>query len=249
MRLFVKYLNQIICFVIRNVVLLILCLVTSFLNAVTYSGTDCNKVPFDQKLVALMNFRNGTFIEVGANDGLRQSNTKLFEELYGWTGILIEPSKSVFNKLQANRPLAKCFQCALGSFKEDGSYVYGDFNGDLMSSVGGTRTSAKPTYEVYMRSLQSILDEVNLSHINFFSLDTEGYEYNILQGIDFTRTVFDYLLIEIYKWDYEKIVSFLEQKGYGLVECFSNYNPISNPGFTGIHNDYLFKRREHPKSS
>ena len=227
---------------LKKMRLLFFLVTATFLNAVTYSGTDCDRVPFDQKLTGLMNFRNGTFVEVGANDGLLQSNTKLFEEFYGWTGVLIEPSKSVFKKLQENRPQAKCFQCALGSFAEDKSYVYGDFNGDLMSSVEGKRRNEKALHKVYMRSLQSILDEVNLTHVNFFSLDTEGYEYNILQGIDFTRTVFDYLLIEIYKWDYEKIVSFLEEKGYRMVECFSNYNPIDNPGFTGIHNDYLFRR-------
>jgi hypothetical protein len=32
---------------------------------------------------------NGFFIELGANDGLMQSNTAFFEFTRGWTGILI----------------------------------------------------------------------------------------------------------------------------------------------------------------
>lgn len=228
---------------LKKLSLLFLLPVSSVVANISYSGIDSDRIPFDHKLVKLMNFRNGTFIEVGANDGLAQSNTKLLEEMYGWTGVLVEPSETTFAMLQKNRPYSKCFQCALGTFEENETYVYGDFDGDLMSSVNGQRQNKEPTHEVLMRSLQSILDEVGLVHVNFFSLDTEGYEFNILQGLDFTRAVFDYLLIEIYINDYEKIVSYLEEKGYTMVECFSNYNPISNPGFSGIHNDYLFKRK------
>lgn len=213
-------------------------------SGVSYSLPDCFGIPFDEKLVKLMNFRNGTFIEVGANDGITQSNTKLLEECYGWTGILVEPSDVLFNRLCLNRPNAKCFQCALGSFDKDGTYIYGDFDGNLMSSINGDRLQRSAGNQVLIRSLQSILDEVGLKHINLFSLDTEGYELNILKGVDFTKTTFDYLLIEIYKQQYNEIVSFLSDKGYDMISCFSGYNLRTNPGWDGTHNDYLFMRRK-----
>jgi FkbM family methyltransferase len=189
-----------------------------------------------------MAFNNGVFIEAGANDGVQQSNTKLFEEFYGWTGVLVEPSEVLFSRLCANRSHSRCFQCALGSFEENGSYAYGDFNGSLMSSLTG-RTDKPAKQKVLLRSLQSILDECGITHIHFFSLDTEGYEFNILKGIDFTRTTFDYLLIEIYQNQYDQIVSFLARQGYDMIKCLSNYNKVSNPGWDGTHNDHLFKRR------
>lgn len=212
-------------------------------HRMSYSAKDYRGVPLDQMLAEIMNYKNGIFVEVGAHDGITSSNTKLFEELYGWTGVLVEPSKVLFSSLCANRPNSKCFQCALGSFEENGTYAYGDFNGNLMSSLTG-RSKCTAKIRVFIRSLQSILDECELRHINFLSLDTEGYELNILKGIDFNRTKFDYLLIEVYKHQYNEIISFLSDKGYDLITCLSNYNRASNPGWDGTHNDYLFKRRD-----
>lgn len=195
-----------------------------------------------------MNYTNGVFIEVGAYDGVMQSNTKRLEEYYGWTGILVEPSGVLFESLSSNRPNSKCFQCALGSFEENNTYVWGDFNGHLMSSVEGKRLKkVNPLKEsvherVLMRNLQSILDEVGICHVNFFSLDAEGYEFNILKGIDFDKTTFDYLLIEIYNNEYEGTISFLTDKGYKMIQNFSNYNEKMDENWDGTHNDYLFKR-------
>ena len=215
----------------------------------SYSQRDTNGTPLDGKLIEVMNYTNcGVFIEVGAYDGVNQSNTKLLEQYYGWTGILVEPSQVLFENLCANRCNSKCFQCALGSFEENNTYVWGDFNGHLMSSVDGhrlkrvRRRSESAPQRVLMRSLQSILDELGIRYVNFFSLDTEGYEFNILKGIDFDKTTFDYLLIEIYNYEYVAIVSFLADKGYMMIQNFSNYNMNNDENWDGTHNDYLFKR-------
>lgn len=210
--------------------------------ALSYSSIDYEGVPLDQKLTQIMNYRGGVFIEVGAFDGIVQSNTKLFEECYGWVGILVEPSPNLFEQLCENRPNSLCFQCALGSFEQNGTYILGDFDGTLMSSVNGERLNNSHLIQVYLRSLQSILDEVGITHIDFFSLDTEGYEFNILKGIDFEKTEIDYMLIEIYIKDYVKIVTYLFDNGYEMIDSFTNYNKVSNPDWDGTHNDYLFKK-------
>jgi hypothetical protein len=113
-----------------------------------------------------------------------------------------------------------------------------------MASVDGTRLQRRAKKKVLIRSLQSILDEVEIKHVNFFSLDTEGYELTILKGIDFSRTIFDYLLVEIYKDQYNEIVAFLSERGYEMIDSFSNYNHYTNPRWDGTHNDYLFIRKE-----
>jgi FkbM family methyltransferase len=210
----------------------------------TYSSIDANGVPFDHKLQDRFKKQNGFFIEVGAYDGLTQSNTYLLEKNLGWRGVLIEPSPSEFIKLLSNRPNSFCFECALGSLAENGAFVWGDFDHGPMSSIGGKRIDRSPNVRVLMRSLQSILDEIGVTHVDFFSLDTEGYEYNILQGIDYEKVVIDYMLIEIYSWDLEKITSFLSAKGFELVECFSFYSHATCPEWDGTHNDYLFRRKD-----
>src|SRR5437588_12223158 len=44
----------------------------------------------DRKLSKYLDYRSGTFIEAGANDGLKQSNTYWFERFRNWRGILVE---------------------------------------------------------------------------------------------------------------------------------------------------------------
>jgi len=205
----------------------------------SYSAFNSKNVPLDHLLIDIMNIHKGTFIEVGAFNGISSSNTKLLEEYYGWAGILIEPSANLFDDLCKNRPTAKCFSCALGSFDQDNSYCFGDFKGHTMSSFTNRRRGSNSD-KVLIRSLQSILDECDMYHINFFSLDTEGYELNILKGIDFKKTTFDYILIEIYKDQYNTIIDLLAKHGYELFCCLSDYNRKDNPIWDGTHNDYLF---------
>ena len=42
--------------------------------------------------VVFHGLRNGTFVDVGANDGVSLSNTLTFERDRGWTGLCIEPT-------------------------------------------------------------------------------------------------------------------------------------------------------------
>ena len=45
----------------------------------------------DKKMLKYINYRNGYYIECGANDGVNQSNTWYYEKCLDWKGILIEP--------------------------------------------------------------------------------------------------------------------------------------------------------------
>ena len=49
------------------------------------------------------------YIEIGANDGISQSNTKYLELYDGWNGILIEPIPDVYSKLVRNRSASNIF--------------------------------------------------------------------------------------------------------------------------------------------
>ena len=68
--------------------------------------------------------------------------------------------------------------------------------------------------------------------IDFFSLDVEGSELNVLKGIDFSQYNFKYLLIEITDFDkgiyLKKMINFLKEKNYILHANLTSY-------------DYLFK--------
>ena len=64
--------------------------------------------------------------------------------------------------------------------------------------------------------MQSILDECEINKIDFFSLDVEGHEYNVLNSIDFSKTIIDVILVEMIGEDEkkDKIRKFLKDKNY-----------------------------------
>jgi hypothetical protein len=60
------------------------------------------------------NKKNGYYVEAGACDGIKDSNTYFFDRYLNWSGILVEPS-NLYNNLCINRPNAKCLNCCIGN--------------------------------------------------------------------------------------------------------------------------------------
>lgn len=53
----------------------------------------------DRMILKYINYDGGFYVELGANDGITQSNTKHFEIYKNWTGILIEPNERQFKTI------------------------------------------------------------------------------------------------------------------------------------------------------
>jgi FkbM family methyltransferase len=211
---------------------------------VSYSLSDTCGNPIDLRLdeEVFKKQYNGFFIELGANNGLNQSNTAFLERERGWRGILIEPSPNSYIECVSNRPNSKCYNAACVSNDFSNNYIEGDFNGHLMSSVNGIRSSNTSLINISALTLESILDSYGeIPTIDFLSLDTEGYELPILKGLNLNKYRPRYMLIEIYNWDYDNIIEYLRSHKYECITNFSNYNKVTNPCWDGAHNDYLFK--------
>ncbi len=171
----------------------------------------CARFDMDRKLEAYLPER-GFFVEAGAADGVRESNTYFLERIRGWEGVLVEPIPSLSRRCAKERPRSRVFQCALVSEAHEGSTVE-MFDGHLMSLVRGSlgdpaeearRLEAAAHWhgangrvlEVPARTLSSILDEVGVERIDFFSLDVEGYELEVLRGLDLRRHRPAFILVE-----------------------------------------------------
>ena len=89
-------------------------------------------------------------------------------------------------------------------------------------------------------SLEKILNDHCDTNIDFLSLDTEGYELEILKGLNLNKYRPKFILIEVYTKDYDNIVNFLNLHNYKLHSNLTNYNKIDNCRWDGTHNDYLF---------
>ena len=188
----------------------------------------------DKKLLKYLNFKDGFYIECGANDGVNQSNTWYFEKNLNWRGILIEPNKQIFEELKKNRSSKNIFKnVALVSedFKNKNEEIYLTKK-NLESKL--TNVCTFPNQKVVTETLNNILKEINVNKINFFSLDVEGYEEEVLRGLNLNSFDIDYILIETNNLD--KINSTLKSCNYILQENLS-------------FRDYLFKKLKHDSNN
>ena len=200
----------------------------------------------DKKMLKYINYNNGTYIEVGSNDGFLQSNTYFFEKKKNWNGLLIEPIYKKFVQLKKNRSRKNFFSnYALVSFKYKKKKIFLKYC-DLMTTtiskkneidINKNLTIGKKHLNIYEKeeifsaktiTLNSLLKKNNMPKIiDFFSLDVEGYELEVLKGLDFKIYKFKYILVECIN-NSKKIKNFLQINNYKFVEKLS-------------HIDYLFR--------
>lgn len=198
----------------------------------------------DKKLIEYIDYSNGYFVELGANDGLLQSNTKHLELFKNWRGILIEPIPELAKKCVKNRK-ATTVNSACVSFEYSEKYIEMAYSG-LMSTVlndqndladpmshaqNGAKFLAKGevvnTLKVPAKSLEAILIESGAPRkMDLLSLDVEGFELEVLKGLDHTHFRFKWMLIE--SRDLEALEDFLSKLNYSLHAQLS-------------HHDYLFE--------
>ena len=172
----------------------------------------------DIKLEKYINYEGGFFIEAGANNGFAQSNTYHFENVKGWRGILIEAIPELYLRCKKSRKKSIVFNCALVSKSFPDKYLRMSY-ANLMSTVEGARGDIKKNHKyvqrikkpysvlVLARTLTSILDECKVKNIDLFSLDVEGYELEVLKGLDFQRYRPKYMCIEV--WDRKEIEDYI----------------------------------------
>jgi FkbM family methyltransferase len=176
---------------------------------------------------------SGTYLEIGALDGLTSSNSRFFESCLGWRGVLIEPDPQSFFKLAApdNRPTADKLHF-VPSCQELTTMTLAS-SGDVYSKVIATEGSAPnrnhKRVEVHCGPLGVYLHHIGHTHIDFFSLDVEGAELAVLQtaGIARGEVSFHVVIAEAWSrsgncmWDCpvrDQVREFMAAAGFNLYQ-------------------------------
>jgi FkbM family methyltransferase len=176
----------------------------------------------DKTVLEHYNFKkNGYFVEIGAWDGIKISNTYAMEKL-GWNGICVEPLPDRYAQLVRNR---KCKTYNLAVDFESNKvldFVVNNFLSGDIERLDIARVEAEPgglqkRIKVKTINFTEMLDDAQAPQfMEFLSLDTEGSEYDILNGLDHSKYRFGYISVEHnYKEPTRtKIKELLVSKGY-----------------------------------
>lgn len=173
------------------------------------------------------NKKDGYFVDIGAADGIKFSNSKFFEEL-GWKGVCVEPNPKAFAdliKYRTNKCLMKAISNKIGidnffqitEGPEQLSGLSNEFGFNGIAEINEYYTSDNKFdfeyIEVECDLFENIVDQ---TQIDFLSLDTEGNELKILQTIDFNK--FNINVITVENNDYNnKFLDFLVPQGYEFI--------------------------------
>ena len=182
------------------------------------------------------------YIEAGANNGIRQSNTLYMEMKHRARGMLIEASQYNFELCKLNRSKRNIFEhCALDEFS-DGNVEF-DYL-DLMTIERQKDSSDRSSHirdgEMYMgkasykiscprKSLWDLIEKHNIERVDLLSLDVEGGEMQVLRGARLEMNYIESILVETEKP--EEVKEFLRKYGYHY------YGRLS-------FHDHFFTRRE-----
>ena len=196
-----------------------------FKNLLQSTGKSKSQHFQDLYALASSGFRSGGFfVEFGATNGIKHSNTYLLEKSFGWNGILSEPAKCWHSSLYANRSCIIDNRCVWSTSGAQLEFV--ESASPSLSGVFQTlkfrraSKSGKPLlYSVPTVSLNDLLLEHNApSVIDYMSVDTEGSEYKILSQFDFSRYCIKALSVEHnFTSDRKKLKSLLESWGFSRV--------------------------------
>tara|TARA_R110000751_G_scaffold17424_5_gene53996 strand:+ start:131 stop:865 length:735 start_codon:yes stop_codon:yes gene_type:complete len=187
----------------------------------------------------------GFYVECGANNGA-YGCTYLLEKNYEWSGILIEPIPVFYEQCVENRPRDTCINACLDSVEGETEFVeYEKYKGcsGIKKNFGKLRryanqeTDAHESFPIKTTTLAKVLDECKAPNvIDYFALDVERSELEILKAFPFDRYKFKAMSIEMGGSTFKELTNLIKDKGYIRVD-----NPFNRVLFEAyfIHKDFI----------
>ena len=167
--------------------------------------------------------KNGFFIEAGADDFEKDSNSLLFEMKHGWNGLLVEPNPTIYPKgFLKHRKAWGAPNCLATMARPHIVQFTGRLFEGGMAAISPEKR--EDTYDMQCFPLYSLLLAAagNIT-VNYLSLDIEGAEFLVLQTIPWDKVDIEVLTVEtnhageVFPGSKEEIRNYLADQGYVYV--------------------------------
>jgi FkbM family methyltransferase len=145
-----------------------------------------------------------TYLDIGGRGGLRK-RWHLLEKLGILEAIIIEPDPAEIKKLEQQYGNARIIECGLADISTEATLnICKDSarssilkpNIESLTQIGcGDEYKIKNALKVSLKSFQDIAKDLKMPSPDFVKLDTQGFEYQILQG--FGQILNDVLCLEL----------------------------------------------------
>jgi FkbM family methyltransferase len=177
----------------------------------------------------LQEIKKGTFIDIGANDGITLSNTRALAEL-GWSGVLIEPSKEAYKRAcenNKNNLSIQIYNCAIGkenkliTFYESGEHL-GKGDTSLLSTIVKDELSRWKD-ETFTENVamcydwKYFLEQSELKEFDFISMDIEGMELEVLPQMDLNELKVYLFCVEWNGKNFDFFDNYFKSFGFNLI--------------------------------
>ena len=161
-----------------------------------------------------------SFIDIGANDGVLFSNTYKFAK-NGAQGLCVEPSKMTYWKLRLNHLFHRNITSIHAAMSNtDGKIFLKELGYEsTLSSVSTKKT--KNSYPVDCITFDNILErKPDFIEVDLLTIDTEGHEKEILQGLTKSNFKAKVIIIESDKDLSDTLLKFNHLRNYNV--AYSN---------------------------
>lgn len=131
---------------------------------------------------------NGFFVEVGANDPIRNSNTYFFEKFREFSGLSVD-AIDFTDEYAKIRPNTEFVNAVISNTERmvEFNYIASETGWeDQMSGISSTKINGK-RFKSNVKSVQAIRLESLLGDqkdIDFMIIDVEGHEVEVMSGVD-----------------------------------------------------------------
>eukprot|EP01084_Bolivina_argentea_P051395 94538_1 len=166
---------------------------------------------------------NGIYIDLATNAYRTISNTYFLDKCLSWHGLCIEPQSMYHKNILKYRNCKLIKNCVWNETKEmifesNPNKWYPVLSGikghnTIKQYIRGDQLNDIIEMKLICKTLQSIVNEFSITHIDYLSLDVEGAELNILHGINWNKLQIDVITVERNKNE-QNIVQYLSHHGF-----------------------------------